>query len=96
MIGAQHVDILADESTREALDRGIAKMARSYNETTLQQLKDVIGEKLTQDEGTNLTEGGALPEQAQLALWQRPQPRLGVERQLHIAREVAPVIDIAR
>jgi HK97 family phage portal protein len=56
MIGAQHVDILADESTRDALDRGIAKMAQSYNETTLQQLKDVIGEKLTQDGGTNLTE----------------------------------------
>ena len=39
MIGASHVDILADESTRAALERGIAKMARSYNETTLQQLE---------------------------------------------------------
>jgi len=56
MIGANHIDILADESIRNALDRGIAKMARSYNETTLQQLKDVIGEKLTQPNGTNLTE----------------------------------------
>jgi HK97 family phage portal protein len=56
MIGAQHQDILADESIQNALDRGIAKMARSYNETTLSQLKDVIGEKLTQSGGTNLTE----------------------------------------
>jgi SPP1 gp7 family putative phage head morphogenesis protein len=56
MIGAQHQDILADEGTRAALDRGISKMAKSYNETTLQQLKDVLGEKLTQDGGTNLKE----------------------------------------
>ncbi|HEX3861285.1 MAG TPA: phage portal protein [Stellaceae bacterium] len=56
MIGAQHQDILANDSTREALDRGISKMARSYNETTLQQLKDKLGEKLTQEGGTNLTE----------------------------------------
>jgi SPP1 gp7 family putative phage head morphogenesis protein len=56
MIGADHTDILADESTQEALDRGISKMARSYNETTLQNLKDVLGEKLTQDGGTNLNE----------------------------------------
>jgi hypothetical protein len=41
---------------RAALDRGISKMARSYNETTLQQLKDVLGEKLTQSGGTNLAE----------------------------------------
>jgi HK97 family phage portal protein len=56
MIGAQHQDILADESTAAALDRGIAKMARSYNETTLGQLKDVLTEKLNQQGGTNLTE----------------------------------------
>jgi hypothetical protein len=56
MIGAQHQDILADKSTRAALDRGISKMAKSYTETTLQQLKDVLGEKLTQEGGTNLTE----------------------------------------
>jgi Phage Mu protein F like protein len=56
MIGANHQDILADESTRNALDRGISKMARSYNETTLNQLKDVLGEKLNQSGGTNLTE----------------------------------------
>ena len=56
MIGADHQDILADESTRDALDRGIAKMARSYNETTLDQLKKVLGEKLTQSGGTNLAE----------------------------------------
>jgi HK97 family phage portal protein len=56
MIGAGHQDILADESTRAALDRGIAKMARSYNETTLDQLKNVLGEKLNQPNGSNLTE----------------------------------------
>ena len=39
-----------------ALDRGISKMARSYNETTLDQLKTVLGDKLTQQGGTNLTE----------------------------------------
>jgi len=56
MIGASHQDILANESTRAALDRGIAKMARSYNETTLNQLKNVLGEKLNQPGGTNLGE----------------------------------------
>jgi HK97 family phage portal protein len=56
MIGAQHQDILADEGIRAALDRGIAKMARSYNETTLSQLKEVLTEKLTQAGGTNLGE----------------------------------------
>jgi SPP1 gp7 family putative phage head morphogenesis protein len=56
MIGAQQRNILADEATRQALDKGISKMARSYNETTLAQLKDKIGEKLTQPGGTNLTE----------------------------------------
>jgi len=56
MIGAQHQDILADETTRDALDRGISKMARSYNETTLQNLKDVLGEKLNQEGGTNFGE----------------------------------------
>jgi HK97 family phage portal protein len=56
MIGAQHQDILADESTRAALDRGISKMATSYTETTLSQLKETIGEKLNQPGGTNLSE----------------------------------------
>lgn len=56
MIGAGHRDILADESARQALDRGISKMARSYTETTLDQLKKVLGEKLAQDGGTNLAE----------------------------------------
>ncbi len=42
MIGAQHQDILADESTRQALDKGISKMARSYNETTLEQLNSPL------------------------------------------------------
>jgi SPP1 gp7 family putative phage head morphogenesis protein len=56
MIGASHLDILANASTQAALDRGISKMAQSYTETTLQQLKDVLGEKLTQPGGTNLTE----------------------------------------
>jgi len=54
MIGAQHQDILADESTREALERGISKMARSYNETTLQQLKNVLGEEMNNPGGTTL------------------------------------------
>lgn len=31
-----------------ALNRGNSKMATSYNETTLGQLKDGLGEKLTQ------------------------------------------------
>jgi hypothetical protein len=56
MIGAQHQDILANESTRRALEQGIAKMARSYNETTLNQLTEVLSEKLNQEGGTNLTE----------------------------------------
>jgi HK97 family phage portal protein len=56
MIGANHQDILADESTRAALEHGISQMARSYNETTLDHLKNVLGEKLTQEGGTNLTE----------------------------------------
>jgi hypothetical protein len=33
--------ILADTGVQSALDRGISKMARSYNETTLNQLKEV-------------------------------------------------------
>ena len=37
----------------------------------------------------------ALPEQAQLAFRQRAQPRLGMEGQLHVAGEIAPVVDIA-
>lgn len=56
MIGAKHQDILADESARAALDRGISKMARSYNETTLEQLKNVLDEKLSQPGGTSLSE----------------------------------------
>jgi hypothetical protein len=56
MIGAQHQDILADSGVRSALDQAISKMARSYNETTLSQLKAVLTEKLSQSGGTNLTE----------------------------------------
>jgi hypothetical protein len=56
MIGADHQDILADESVRNALEQGISKMAHSYNETTLDQLKEVLGEKLSQPGGTNLNE----------------------------------------
>lgn len=56
MIGVTGQNILADESTAEALERGIAKMATSYNETTLSQLKNVLTEKLNQTGGTNLTE----------------------------------------
>ena len=40
--------------------------------------------------------GRALPEHAQLAFGQEPQPRLGMKGQLDIAREVAFVVDIAR
>jgi hypothetical protein len=40
--------------------------------------------------------GRALPEQAQLALRQRPQPRPGMEGQLDIAGEIASVVDVAR
>jgi HK97 family phage portal protein len=56
MIGVAGQNILADESTAEALERGISKMATSYNETTLSQLKDALTEKLNQEGGTNLTE----------------------------------------
>jgi hypothetical protein len=56
MIGAQHQDILANDGVRDALERGISKMAHSYNETTLDQLTSVLQEKLTQEGGTNLTE----------------------------------------
>jgi HK97 family phage portal protein len=56
MIGAEQQDILADEATQRALERGIAKMAGSYQETTLAQLQKVLEEKLTQQGGTNLTE----------------------------------------
>jgi HK97 family phage portal protein len=56
MIGADHQDILASASVQNALQQGISKMAQSYNETTLQQLKNVLSDKLTQTGGTNLTE----------------------------------------
>jgi len=56
MIGANHEDILADSSVQSALDRGISQMARTYTETTLDQLKTVLSEKLTQPGGTNLDE----------------------------------------
>jgi HK97 family phage portal protein len=56
MIGVTDQNILADESTQQALDDGISKMATSYNETTLSQLKAVLAEKLNQEGGTNLTE----------------------------------------
>jgi len=54
MIGVDHQDILADAGIQNALDRGISKMARSYNESTLQQLKTVLSEKLSQPSGTSL------------------------------------------
>ena len=56
MIGANDQDILADESVQNALERGISHMATSYNETTLDQLKTVLGETLNQPGGTNLAE----------------------------------------
>ena len=56
MIGADHQDILANDGIRDALDEGIAKMARSYNETTLANLKTVLTEKLNQEGGTSLPE----------------------------------------
>jgi HK97 family phage portal protein len=56
MIGAEHQDILANESTQQALERGIAKMARSYNATTLDQLTKVLTDKLNQPGGTNMKE----------------------------------------
>ena len=57
MVGASTaIDILANAGTRAALDAGIAKMARSYTETTLDMLKTAIGDKLTQEGGTNLGE----------------------------------------
>jgi SPP1 gp7 family putative phage head morphogenesis protein len=56
MIGAKPQDILLEPSTRAALERSIAKMARSYNETTRQQLVDVLTEKMSQPGGTNLNE----------------------------------------
>ena len=56
MIGARQQDILADEGIRNALEQGISKMAHSYNETTLENLKTVLEEKLNQAGGTNLPE----------------------------------------
>lgn len=56
MIGVSGQNILADESTRQALDRGISKMATSYQETTLSQLKTILTDKLNQSGGTNLKE----------------------------------------
>jgi HK97 family phage portal protein len=56
MIGAQNQDILADAGVRAALERGISSMAHSYNETTLEQLNDVLSETLTQPGGTSLPE----------------------------------------
>jgi hypothetical protein len=56
MIGADHEDILADASVRAAVDRSVSLMAQSYNETTLDNLKQVLGEKLSQPGGTNLDE----------------------------------------
>lgn len=56
MIGVTGHNILADEATADALERGISKMAKSYNETTLSQLKTVLSEKLSQTGGTNLKE----------------------------------------
>jgi hypothetical protein len=46
MIGAGQRDILGDAGTRAALERGIAKMAKSYNETTMSQLEKVLADKL--------------------------------------------------
>lgn len=54
MIGVPHKDILANESIAAALDQGIAKMARSYNETTLDQLKKVLTEEMNAEGGTTL------------------------------------------
>lgn len=56
LIGASHQNILANENIANALEEGIAKMARSYNETTVEQLTDVLTEKLTQAGGTSLPE----------------------------------------
>ena len=55
-IGANYIDILANDAIRAALDAGIAKMARNYNETTVDALKKVIGDKMTQEAGTSLPE----------------------------------------
>ena len=56
MIGADTFNIMSSASVRAALDAGIVKMAKSYNETTLAQLKASLTEKLSQDGGTNLAE----------------------------------------
>lgn len=56
MIGVESVNILAKDPIKNALEAGISKMAESYNQTTLDQLKTVLGEKMTQDGGTNLAE----------------------------------------
>src|SRR6202034_3317577 len=46
----------ADTGVQNALQQGISKMARSYTETTLDQLKTVLSEKMSQPGGTNLGE----------------------------------------
>jgi SPP1 gp7 family putative phage head morphogenesis protein len=48
--------ILADASVRAAVDRSVSLMAQSYNETTLNNLKQVLRDKLSQSGGTNLDE----------------------------------------
>ena len=53
-IGENYIDILADDNTRKALDLGIAKMAKSYNETTLAELKTALGDEMLNPEGYSL------------------------------------------
>lgn len=54
MIGADNVDILADKNFVAALEAGVAKMAKNYNQTTVKQLTEVLEKKLTQPGGTTL------------------------------------------
>lgn len=56
MIGAAQIDILANPLKEEALELGIAKMSKSYNETTLSDLKTALYAKMTQPGGTSLPE----------------------------------------
>jgi HK97 family phage portal protein len=52
LIGAPStINILADAGIRAALDAGIAKMAKSYTSTTIEQLTSTIGDVMAQDGG---------------------------------------------
>jgi HK97 family phage portal protein len=53
-IGVNGTDILANENIALSLEEGVAKMARSYNETTIKQLTDTLTETMNRAGGYSL------------------------------------------